>query len=68
MSALHTQIMSQLATSLEGTIRVASVVFRTCALAMIRRMSALHSEIMGKLASSLEGTIRVTLEVVSRRV
>lgn len=72
MSALNTQVVGELAASLEGAVRVATIVVSAAALALTFRvlvgsMTALHAEVMSELASGLEGAIRITLEVVSAR-
>lgn len=63
MSALHAQVVSELAASLEGTIRVATVVSSLLSLMtmLVRSMTTLHTKIVSELASSLESAIGVAL-------
>jgi hypothetical protein len=65
MSALHTQVVSKLAASLEGTVRVATVVGSVSGLTLVAvlmgRMAALHTEVVSELAPGFEGAIGITL-------
>ena len=70
VSTLNTQVMGELAASLEGAVRVATAVIGAVALALtlsmlVGSMAALHAKVVSELASGLEGAIGVTLEVVS---
>lgn len=66
MSTLCTQVVSKLASGLERTVRVASVILSTVVTVLVGRMAALNAEIVGKLAAGFEGSIGVSLEVISR--
>ena len=68
MTALSPQVVGELAASLEGAVRVTTVVISATALALtvlVGSMAALHAEVVSELASGLESAIGVTLEVVS---
>lgn len=68
MTALDTEVVSELAAGFEGTIRVAAVVVGTAALSLIvlvRCMTPDDTKVVSKLAPRLEGTVGVTLQAVS---
>jgi hypothetical protein len=67
MSTLHAQVVSKLTASLEGTVRVATIVASLLSLVtvFVRCMTTLHAEVMSELASGLECAIWVALEEVS---
>lgn len=61
MTALHTQVVSKLATRLERAIRVAPIILH---LVLVSSVTALHTEVVSKLAASLECAVWVALSML----
>lgn len=68
--ALNTQVVGELAASLEGAVRVTAVIVGAASLTLtltvlVASMAALDAEVVSELASGLEGAIGVALKAVS---